>query len=82
MLGLRLRQSPTSWGSAMSIQVWTLHSPCGCFTWNTLYCNLYPIAFGVEDDTFVIPVAGGSWLPHYLDSVTGHLLGEAIHFFF
>lgn len=44
--------------------------------------NLYPIAFGVEDDTFVIPVAGGSGLPYDLYSVVGHLPGEAVHFFF
>ena len=109
----------------MSIQVWTLHSPCGCFTWNielhfdnlcqgneailkvnvfygnfyvllscccslfgnaiynvVLDSNLYPIAFGVEDHTFIIPVAGGSWLSHYLDTVIGHLLGQAVHLFF
>ena len=47
-----------------------------------LNCNLYPIAFGVEDHTFIISVAGGSGLPHHLDSVIGHLLGETVHFFF
>ena len=47
-----------------------------------LNCNFYPIAFGVEDDAFVIPVAGGSWLPHYLDSVSRHLPGESVHLFF
>jgi hypothetical protein len=32
MFGLWLCQRPTSWGSAMPIQVWALHSPCGRFT--------------------------------------------------
>lgn len=40
------------------------------------------VAFGVEDDTFVIPVAGCSGLPYDLDSVVGHLPGESVHFFF
>ena len=47
-----------------------------------LYRHLYPVSFGVEDDTFVIPVAGGPGLPHDLDSVIGHLLGQAVHLFF
>jgi len=44
--------------------------------------NLYPIAFGVEDDTFVIPVAGGPGLPYHLDTVIGHLPGESVYLFF
>lgn len=44
--------------------------------------DLYPIAFGVEDDTFVIPVAGGPGLPYHLDTVVRHLPGESVHFFF
>lgn len=48
----------------------------------SLYGYLYPVSFGVEDDTFVIPVAGGPGLPYHLDSVLGHLLGQAVHFFF
>lgn len=47
-----------------------------------LDCNLYPVAFGVKDHTFVIPVAGGSGLPYYLDSVVGHLPGESVYLFF
>ena len=51
--------------------------------WGTsLYGYLYSVSFGVEDDTFVIPVAGGSGLPHHLDPVLGHLLGQAVHLFF
>jgi len=44
--------------------------------------DFYPIAFGVEDDTFVIPVAGGPGLPYDLDSVVGHLPGESVYLFF
>lgn len=47
-----------------------------------LYCHLYPVSFGVEDYTFIIPVAGGSGLPHHLDPVLGHLLGQPVHLFF
>ena len=59
----------------------------GCFTWNNvtgipLYGYFYPIAFGVEDYTFVIPVAGSAGLPYDGDSVFGHLLGQAVHVFF
>ena len=48
----------------------------------SLYSYFYPVSFGVEDDTFVIPVAGGPGLPHDLDSVFGHLPGESVHVFF
>ncbi len=40
------------------------------------------VTFGVENDAFIVPVAGGPGLTHYLDSVIGHLLGKVIHFFF
>ena len=60
---------------------------CGGLFNNAIYnvvldSNFYPIAFGVEDDTFVIPVAGGPGLPYHLDSVIGHLPGESVHLFF
>ena len=48
----------------------------------SLYSYFYPVSFGVEDDAFVIPVAGGPGLPHHLDPVLGHLLGQAVHLFF
>ena len=47
-----------------------------------LYCQLDSVSFGVEDDTFVIPVAGSPGLTYYLDSVLGHLPGESVHIFF
>ena len=60
---------------------------CHCYSRLFVYIlsldsNLQPIPFRVEDDTFIVPVAGGSGLTYYLDFVTGHLLGEAIHLFF
>ena len=48
----------------------------------SLDSNLYPIAFGIENHTFIIPVAGGSGRPYHLDSIVGHLLGEAVYLFF
>ena len=48
----------------------------------SLYGYLYPVSFGVVDDTFVIPVAGSPGLSYHLDSVLGHLPGESVHIFF
>lgn len=45
----------------------------------SLYGYLYWVSFGVEDDTFIIPVAGGPGLPYHLDSVVRHLPGESVH---
>jgi len=44
--------------------------------------NFYPVAFGIEDNAFVIPVAGSSGLPDYGDAVIGHLLGKLVYLFF
>lgn len=45
----------------------------------SLYSYFYPVSFGVENDTFVIPVAGSPGLPYHLDSVVRHLPGESVH---
>ena len=47
-----------------------------------LFCDFYPVAFGIENNTFVIPVSGGPGLPHDGNTIIGHLLGQAVHFFF
>ena len=47
-----------------------------------LNSNFYSVSFRVEDDAFVIPVAGSSRLAYYSGSFVGHLLGKAIHLFF
>ena len=66
---------------------WLLFPCCRDFLGRIIYDMaldgyLDAVTFGIENHTFIIPIAGGSGLPYHLDSVTGHLLGKVIHFFF
>ena len=66
---------------------WLLFSYCCDFSGRIIYDMaldgyLDAVAFGIKDDTFVIPVPGGPGLAHDGNTVIGHLLGKAIHLFF
>lgn len=40
------------------------------------------VAFGIEDNTFIVSIAGGPGLPYNGDSILGHFFGQEIHLFF
>ena len=40
------------------------------------------VALGIKDNTFIVPVAGGSGLPYNGNSVCGHFFGQEVHLFF
>ena len=56
-----------------------------CYLWYydvALDGYLDAVAFGIEDNTFIVSVAGSPGLPYNGDSIFGHFFGQEVHLFF